>query len=161
MNLRRALFIAACTVAVAAGPPRRSRRGRSSAALRAAASQQQPQPVPQQPPRSARSGAAAAGPPCIQDFGKLRDEAQKQGDADPGRERSARRRRKRPAQLFNAFTAAEAKMIKYATDNAVCVRHSAGSHQQHRKAGARQDDGDPHQGLPSRRRAAAAGRRRA
>jgi hypothetical protein len=88
MNLRRALFIAACMIS--AGP---------------AAAQFGPPPQQQQ------------GPPCIQEFGKLRDDAQKKGAAI----RTASERKasaKEACQLFNVFSAAEAKMIKYATENA-------------------------------------------
>jgi hypothetical protein len=92
MNLRRALFIAACTVAIGAGP---------------AAAQFQPMPQPQQPQQE---------PPCIKDFLKLREEAQKKAEAI----RAASERKASPKEacgLFNAFAAAEVKMIKYAADN--------------------------------------------
>jgi hypothetical protein len=56
-------------------------------------------------------------PPCLKDFGALRSEAQKRAkaiqDASP-RKPSARE----ACQLFNAFSAAEAKLIKFAVDNA-------------------------------------------
>ena len=95
MNLRRALFIAACMFPIAAGP---------------AAAQFQPMPQPQAQPQQV--------PPCIKEFFKLRDDTQKKADAI-----KAASERKVPAPeacpLFNAFSAAEDKMIKYAADNAV------------------------------------------
>jgi hypothetical protein len=91
MNSRRALFIAACLLTSAAGT---------------AAAQFQPM-APQQQQQ-----------PCVADFGKLRDDAQKKASAI--RTASARHANPREAcQLFNAFSAAEAKMMKYAVDNSV------------------------------------------
>jgi hypothetical protein len=91
MNLRRALLIAACLLPNAAGT---------------ASAQFQP---PQQQPQES---------PCIQEFMKLRDDTEKKGKAI-----QAAGERKAPPQvacgLFNAFVAAETKMIKYATDNSV------------------------------------------
>jgi len=91
MNLRRALLIAACLMPFG---------------MATAAAQFQPA-APQQEP-----------PPCVQEFMKLRDDAGKKAAAI--RTASAR---KAPAQeacgLFNAFSAAEAKMVKYAEDNSV------------------------------------------
>src|ERR1017187_197179 len=103
MNLRRAVFIAACMSAVAAGP----------AAAQA--------PWPQQPPEQQQPAAAPSpwtqqqqAPPCVQEFGKLRDETQKRATAI-----QAAGKRKASAQeacaLFNAFSADEVKMIKFAT----------------------------------------------
>lgn len=90
MNLRRALLLAACLM---------------PAAATTAAAQFQPPPQQQ-------------APQCVQEFLKLREDAGKKAAAI--REASAR---KAPApvacQLFNAFSAAEAKMIKYAEANAV------------------------------------------
>lgn len=88
MNLRLALTIAACTLATTAG--------------QAAAQFQQPQ---QQPP-------------CVQEFFKLRDDAESKAKAI----RAANERKataKEACGLFSAFTASEAKMIKYAEDNRV------------------------------------------
>ncbi len=90
MNLRRALFIAACLFPYAMGP---------------AAAQFQPPPQPQQEP------------PCVKEFGKLRDEAQKKAQAI----RTASEHKVPPKEacaLFNSFSAAETKLIKYAADNA-------------------------------------------
>ncbi len=57
-------------------------------------------------------------PPCMRDFTKLRDDAAKKASAI--RAASSRHVDAREAcKLFNAFSAAEAKMVKYTTDNAV------------------------------------------
>jgi len=126
MNLRRAASIAACMLAVTAGP----------AAAQAPWPQQQPATAPwpgQQPQQAAPSPWSAPAqrqqaapspwsqprqePPCIQEFGKLRDDAQKRANAI----RAASERKATPKEacgLFNAFSAAEVKLIKYVTDNA-------------------------------------------
>jgi hypothetical protein len=89
MNLRRALSIAACLMPFGVAP----------------AAAQFP-PAPQQ------------APPCVQEFGKLRDDASKKAA-----EIRAASARKVPApvacKLFNAFSAAEEKMVKYAEANSV------------------------------------------
>ena len=90
MNLRRALFIAACVFPVAIG---------------SAAAQFQPPPQQQQ------------APPCVVEFAKLRDDAQRRA----GLIRAASERKAPPKEacaLFNAFSAAEVKLIKYAAENA-------------------------------------------
>jgi hypothetical protein len=90
MKLRRALFIAACLLPGAAGT---------------AAAQFQPPPQQQESP-------------CIGDFTRLRNDAQKKASAI--RSASAQKVAAREAcQLFNAFSAAEAKMLKYAVANSV------------------------------------------
>jgi hypothetical protein len=92
MNLRRALFIAACMIPVAATP---------------AAAQFGPPPQQQQ-----------QAPPCLAEFTKLRDEAQKKAAAiKVASERKASA--KEACALFTSFSTAEVKMIKYASDNAV------------------------------------------
>jgi hypothetical protein len=117
MNSRRALFIAACLFSFAAG----------LFATDPAAAQFQPQqpaaasPWDQQPQQGLQ-GLQQGGPSqqqqegCMQDFSKLRDEAQKRALAI-----SAASKRKASAKeacgLFTAFSDAELKMIKYATDN--------------------------------------------
>lgn len=91
MTLRRAMCVAACLVPVLAG---------SAAA--------------QVPP--AAGGQQA--PPCFEEFGRLREATEKRAVAI----REAGQRKADPKEacgLFNAFVAAEAKMIKYATDNQV------------------------------------------
>ena len=93
VKLRRALFIAACLLPAIAGPA-------------AAQFQPPPPPQPQQEP-----------PPCIKGFFRLRDDATKKA----GLIRAASERRATPKEacaLFNSFTAAELKMIKYAETNA-------------------------------------------
>ena len=57
-------------------------------------------------------------PPCVKEFMRLRDDAAKKATAI-----RAANERKAPAQeacsLFTTFSAAEAKMVKYAEDNSV------------------------------------------
>jgi hypothetical protein len=56
-------------------------------------------------------------PPCLKDFGKLREDTEKKMMAI----RAAGERKASPkeaCQLFNALVAAQSKMLKYATDNA-------------------------------------------
>ena len=105
MNLRRAASIAACMLAVSAGP---------AAAQAPWPGQPQQQ---QQPAASPWTAQPQQPPPCIQEFGKLRDAASKRADAI----RAASERKATPKEacaLFNSFSAAELKMLKYATDNA-------------------------------------------
>jgi hypothetical protein len=55
-------------------------------------------------------------PPCVQTFGKLRDDAQKKAGAI----QAASQKKVDPKTacgLFNTFSAAEAKLVKYAADN--------------------------------------------
>jgi hypothetical protein len=88
MSLRWALFIAAVLLPAAAGP--------------AAA---------QFPP------GAQQQPPCVKDFARLRDDAARKANAI----RAANERKvdaKTACHLFNAFSAAEEKLIKYADANA-------------------------------------------
>jgi len=93
MNLRRAAFIAAfASVLPAAAAP--------------AAAQFQPAPPQQQEP------------PCIKEFVRLRGDAEKKAAAI----KAASEHKASPqvaCKLFNSFSAAEAKMLKYATDNSV------------------------------------------
>jgi hypothetical protein len=94
MNLRRALLITACLLPCAAGT---------------AVAQFQP-PAPAQP--------QGEPPPCVKGFLTLRNEAAQKASAI--RVASARHAPANEAcALFNAFSAAEGKMIKYAEDNAV------------------------------------------
>ena len=90
MNVRRAVFIAALGLAAAAGP----------------AWAQTPPAAGQEPP------------PCIKKFIALRNDAQNKAKA---LEAAGKRKQKPSAQvacgLFNAFSAAEAKLIKYSTEN--------------------------------------------
>ncbi len=75
--------------------------------------------APQQAPAAASPWNAAPQqePPCVAAFGKLRDDAQKKAAAI----RTASERKADPKEacgLFRNFSAAEAKLIKYAADNA-------------------------------------------
>ena len=88
MSLRRAMFIAAVLLPAAAGP--------------AAA---------QFPP------GAQQQPPCMRDFARLRDDAAKKAQAI----RTASEHKvdaKTACHLFNVFSAAEEKLIKYSDTNA-------------------------------------------
>lgn len=90
MNWRRAMCIAACVVPIAGS----------------AAAQFQPPPQQQQKP------------PCFDEFSKLRDVTEKKGLAI----KAASERKAPPKEacaLLSDFSAAEAKMVKYAVDNQV------------------------------------------
>lgn len=91
MNLRRAIF-ALCLVPLYAG---------------AASAQFQAAPPAQQ-----------QEPPCVKEFFRLRDDAEKRGQAI----KAANERKAPPSeacQLFGAFVAAQSKMLKYASENTV------------------------------------------
>jgi hypothetical protein len=95
------MVVAACMVPFAAG---------------AATAQLQPG-QPQQPLQQPQSQPQQA-PPCVVEFTKLRNETEKRGLAI----RAASEHKAPPKEacaLFTAFTVAEAKMLKYAVDNAV------------------------------------------
>ena len=134
MNLRRATSIAACMFAVTAGPtsaqaPWPQQQQSATAPWPGQPQQQQPAAAPwpgqqQQQQQPAASPWTAQPqqkqqqpPPCIQAFFKLREEAQKRAKAiEQASERKASP--KEACALFNAFSAAEVKMIKYVADNA-------------------------------------------
>jgi hypothetical protein len=115
MNLRRAVFIAACMFVVTAAPAEAQSPWPQQQQPAAAPWPQQPQ---QQPAVSPWAAQPQQVPPCVQEFGKLRDEAQRKAKAI---QVSMPRRptAKEACTLFTAFSAAEMKMIKFATDNAV------------------------------------------
>jgi hypothetical protein len=93
MSWRRALSIAVCMGAFAAG--------QASAQM---------QPAPQQDQQQA--------PPCVQEFMKLRTDTEKKAMAI--RQASARKASPKEAcGLFNSYSVAEERMLKYATDNTV------------------------------------------
>ena len=124
MDLRRAVFIAACLTAIAAG----------SAAAQAPWPQQQPAaaPWPDQPPAAgapwpqqmpqqqmmmAPPQQQQEPPPCAKEFFKLRDDAETKAKVI----QQASQHKATPVEacrLFNNFVAAETKMIKYAIANA-------------------------------------------
>jgi hypothetical protein len=90
MSLRRAFF-AACMIGLYAGT--------ANAQFQPPAAQQQETP-------------------CVQEFFKLRDDAEKKGHAI----KAANDRKATPkeaCQLFGAFITAQTKMLKYATENTV------------------------------------------
>ena len=67
-------------------------------------------------PQQRQQQQSQQAPPCVQTFLKLRDDTQKKADSI----RVASERKVPPQEacaLFNAFSAAEMKMIKYAADN--------------------------------------------
>ncbi|MBI3703086.1 MAG: hypothetical protein HY244_04345 [Rhizobiales bacterium] len=129
MNLRRAASIAACILAVTAGPaaaqaPWPAQQQPANSAWPSQPQQQQPAAAPwpaqpaqqQQPAASPWTAQPQQEPPCIKEFTKLRDDAQKRANAI----QQASQRKATPKEacaLFNAFSAAEVKMIKFATDN--------------------------------------------
>jgi hypothetical protein len=90
MSLRRCLAVTACLLPLAGGVAR---------------GQMMVQPAPQQMP------------PCLAEFAKLRDDVQKKASAI---QKAGERKvpPKEACQLFKVFTAAEAKMLKYVTENA-------------------------------------------
>jgi hypothetical protein len=112
MNLRQALFIVAGMVSLAA----------VNVAQAQFSGQEQPPkqeltPWPAQQPAQGQASSGQASS-CEQEFGKLRDATEKRGLAI----RQASEHKVSPQEacgLFNAFTAAEEKMLKYAVDNGV------------------------------------------
>jgi hypothetical protein len=124
MNLRRAVFIAACMFPIAAGPaaaqfqpPPQQQPGAAPPPWPDQQPQQSPWPQQQAPAAAQSPWTQQQEPPGLKDFAKLRDEAQKRA----GLIRTASDRKasaKEACALFNAFSAAELKLIKYATDNA-------------------------------------------
>lgn len=83
------------------------------------ANAQAPWPAsPQQAPASPQQGPASAqqAAPCVQEFFKLRDEAEKRAAAiKAANERKAPP--KEACQLFTALAASQTKMLKFATEN--------------------------------------------
>ena len=124
MTLRRAWFIAACLVAALPAAAQFPPQPQQPPAQFPPVGQQQPTSAwpsgPQQAspfPPFGQQAAPQQAPPCLQEFGRLRDDTEKKGEAL----RHASERHATPKEacgLFNAFTAAEAKFLKYATDNA-------------------------------------------
>ena len=112
MNLRRALGIAACLLPFAAIP------AVAQAPWPTSPQQPQQQQQPMQAPWPMAPQAQPQEPPCVTDFGKLRDDAAKKAQAI----QKAGERKASPQEackLFTVFSAAEAKMLKFAQDNAV------------------------------------------
>jgi hypothetical protein len=135
MNSRRALFVAAClfplaAIAIATVPAAAQVQPQQTPAASPWDQQPQQSPWPQagqgpqglqglqgvQQPQQQQQGPSPVQAQCMQEFGKLREAAEKRALAI----RSASER-KAPAKeacgLFNAFSDAEVKMIKYATEN--------------------------------------------
>lgn len=128
MNLRRAMCVAASTMAIVVAAPALAQAPQQQSSVWGDSAPQQPA-QPATSPWGAPSAAAAPSapspwdrpqqaPPCVEEFTKLRDVTEKRAMAI----RAASERKADPKEacaLFNAFTAAEAKMIKYAVDNQV------------------------------------------
>jgi hypothetical protein len=131
MELRRALLIAACLLPAVSAAAQAPWPGQPETAAPAAA------PWPGQPQQPAQAGPSAWSqpqqpvqqalspwsqppqnePPCVKEFAKLREDAQKKAGAI----QQASKHRPPPnvaCNLFNNFYAAEAKLIKYASANA-------------------------------------------
>lgn len=141
MHLRRALFIAACLLPAAPAAAQAPWPGQTQPQSAEPATapwpgqaEQQPaaqSPWPQQstqpaapPPQAPQAGPSPwsqppkSEPPCIKEFVSLRSDAQKKAgaiqEATKGKKMSARE----ACNLFSSFSAAEAKLIKYASANA-------------------------------------------
>ncbi len=84
------------------------------------AQQPQPQQAAQPPgPDPWSKPAEQQMPPCLEEFIKLRKEVEKRGTViQAAGQRKQKPSAKEACGLFNAFTGAELKMIKYATANA-------------------------------------------
>ncbi len=129
MTMRRAMCVAASAMAIVVAAPALAQAPQQQSSVWGDSAPQQPaQPAtsPWGPPSSAAAAPSGPSPwdqrqqapPCIEEFTKLRDVTEKRAMAI----RAASERKADPKEacaLFNAFTAAEAKMIKYAVDNKV------------------------------------------
>ena len=95
MTLRKALAIVAC--------------GWLAATMPAAAQFPQPQ-----------APAAGQEPPCLKEFNKLRDDARKRASLiEAAGKRDTKPTAQEACRLFTSFSAAESKLVKYASDNSV------------------------------------------
>jgi hypothetical protein len=116
MNLRRVSFVAACLSLFAALPAAAQSQPQQLAPWPQQGSPQQPGQWPQQGVQGQQPAPPQQADTCMQDFVKLRDNAQKRAEAI----RAASQRKAEPkeaCELFNSFSDAEAKMIKYVSDN--------------------------------------------
>ncbi|MBI1202155.1 MAG: hypothetical protein GC182_06550 [Rhodopseudomonas sp.] len=157
MNFRQAIVFAACLLPTAAAPalaqaPWPQPQAQQPAQAPWPAPQQQaPQggawPQPQAQPQQAPPGAwpqaqqPAQPPECFKKFVVLRDEAQKRAGAIQAA--TANKRKPSPKEacgLFNSFSAAEAKMVKYAevhqADCSIPPQIVKGMKEQHTKTNA-------------------------
>jgi hypothetical protein len=124
MNLHRALFIAALVASWSAGPaaaqtpfpPPGQTPFPPAGQPTFSAPQQQPQAAPQQ--QFQQQQQQQQEPPCLKQFAKLRDDA---GNKAAKIAALSKAKQKPSAQvacgLFNSFSSAEAKLIKYAVEN--------------------------------------------
>lgn len=135
MDLRRALIIAACLLPAVPAAAQAPWPGQPEAAAPAPATA----PWPGQPQQAAPSEpspwsqpqqqAAPSGPspwsqppqqepPCVKEFVKLREDTQKKADAIQKASKNKNKTSPKVAcGLFNNFYAAEAKLVKYASEN--------------------------------------------
>jgi len=126
MHLRRAAFIALALLAAQFGPP--PQQGQAAApdpfanapapGQAAAPDPFSAPPTPGQPPLGVFGPAQPQQqpPPCVQEFMKLRGVTEQKAKAI----QAASKRKPSPKEacgLFNVFSAAEAKLVKYAVDN--------------------------------------------
>lgn len=132
MNTRRAMCVAASLMAMAIAAPALAQAPQQQSSVWGDSAPQQPAQPATSPWGSPPAAAAAPSgpspwdqpqqaPPCIEEFSKLRDATEKRAMAI----RAASERKADPKEacgLFNAFAAAESKMIKYAVDNQVGCR---------------------------------------
>jgi len=119
MNLQRALLIAALVAPWAAGPAAAQTPFPPAGQTPFPPPQQQQfQTIPQQQFQPPPPQQQQQAPPCLEQFVKLRDEATRKAKAIE----AAGKAKPKPSaqvacQLFNSFSAAEAKLVKYATKN--------------------------------------------
>jgi hypothetical protein len=109
MNLRRALFIAAVMLPIAAAP---------------AMAQVQPNPFDQpavpfgQPTANPFDRQPQQDPPCLKDFGKLRDDTEKNGAAVMAAQK-AKVPLPEACRLLTVFNASQERLLAYAKKNQV------------------------------------------
>ena len=120
MDLRRATKIAACMLAVATGPTAAQTpwATQQPSQMAAPAPWGAPMQQPSQAGPSPWSPQPQQPPPCVQAFFKLRDEASKRAGVIRVASEKHNATPQQACAMFNAFSAAEAKMIKYVVDNA-------------------------------------------
>jgi hypothetical protein len=114
MDLRRALFIAACVAGATSQPALAQFAPQQAPAAVAPWPDQQPQQTPW--PQQQQQQQQQLQETCVEDFGKLRDAAQKKATAIrmAGEHKATA---KEACGLFNSFSEAEMKIIKFASDN--------------------------------------------
>jgi len=137
MHLRRALFIAACLLPVAPAAAQAPWPGQTQPQSAEPATAPWPGQTPQQPaaqspwpqqstqpaappPQAPQAGPSPwsqppkSEPPCIKEFVSLRADAQKKAGAIQQASKGKKMTAQQACNLFSSFSAAEAKLIKYA-----------------------------------------------